>query len=328
MIVKYTEEEFNKAKSDERLALECECCGKIFYQLKKLIKHELTHKRGRCKYCSTECNSLTNNNHHIVHCEQCGKEIKVINSVYRNSKTKHFFCSNSCSASYNNTRRGPVSEETKKKISETLIKKYESEYNFDKKYHKKYHKKHHKKHHIKPLKRNNNSKYKKRVCKVCGRIYTLIENDSTKTFCSRKCIEEYHANRKKYLSKDAIEKLKQGGRKSAKVQGDNRRSKNEKYFCELCEKHFKNVKHNEIIFNGWDADVIIENVKYAILWNGKWHYEQIKKRHSVKQVQNRDRIKIQEIKKCGYTPYVIKDMGKYNPQFVEEQFEIFLKQLK
>ena len=28
------------------------------------------------------------------------------------------------------------------------------------------------------------------------------------------------------------------------------RSKNEIYFCELCEKYFKNVKHNEPIFNG------------------------------------------------------------------------------
>jgi hypothetical protein len=59
------------------------------------------------------------------------------------------------------------------------------------------------------------------------------------------------------------------------------------------------------------------------MWNGVWHYKKITEKHSVEQVQNRDRIKIKEIKKCGYEPYIIKDMGKYNPQFVEEEFEKF-----
>ena len=40
----------------------------------------------------------------------------------------------------------------------------------------------------------------------------------------------------------------------------------------------KNVKHNEAIFNGWDADVIIEDIKLAVLWNGKWHYEKDNKK--------------------------------------------------
>ena len=30
------------------------------------------------------------------------------------------------------------------------------------------------------------------------------------------------------------------------------------------------------------------------------------------------------IEKHGYTPYVIKDMGKYKPEFVREEFEIFI----
>ena len=29
-------------------------------------------------------------------------------------------------------------------------------------------------------------------------------------------------------------------------------------------------------------------------------------------------------KKYGYIPYVIKDMGKYNKAFVEQEFELFL----
>jgi hypothetical protein len=95
-------------------------------------------------------------------------------------------------------------------------------------------------------------------------------------------------------------------------------------FCRLCESFFRHVRHNEPIFNGWDADIIIEDIKTAVLWNGVWHYRKIKDKHSVIQVQNRDKIKISEIEKCGYRPYVIKDMGKYNQKFVEEEFIKFI----
>ena len=95
-------------------------------------------------------------------------------------------------------------------------------------------------------------------------------------------------------------------------------------FFEKCSDYFKNVENNIPIFNGWDADIIIEDLKVAILWNGKWHYEKIKANHSVKQVQNRDRLKIREIEKCGYKPYIIKDLGKYNLEKVNSEFKLFL----
>ena len=75
------------------------------------------------------------------------------------------------------------------------------------------------------------------------------------------------------------------------------------------------------MFNGWDADIILLEEKIAILWNGKWHYEKITKKHSVEQVQIRDRIKIDEILKSGFKPYIINDMGKYNKEFVNSEFE-------
>lgn len=100
-----------------------------------------------------------------------------------------------------------------------------------------------------------------------------------------------------------------------------KRSKNEIYFYELCKQKFINVKHNKNLFNGWDADIIIDDLKIAILWNGKWHYKKITENHSLKQVKNRDRIKIKEIKKCGYIPYTIKDMKSYNKKFVESKFK-------
>lgn len=110
----------------------------------------------------------------------------------------------------------------------------------------------------------------------------------------------------------------------------NNRSKNEIAFCEKCEEYFckENVLHNEPIFNGWDADVILPQYKLAILWNGPWHYRKITLKHSVKQYQTRDRIKIHEIQNCGYIPYVIKDSGGYNMKKVNEEFTNLLKYLK
>lgn len=118
--------------------------------------------------------------------------------------------------------------------------------------------------------------------------------------------------------------FQKGGCKAAKTQSETRRSKNEILFAELCSKEFS-IETNECIFNGWDADVIIPSLKIAVLWNGKWHYEKITQKHSVLQVQNRDRMKIKEIEKAGYIPYVIKDMGKHNPNFVRSEFEKFYK---
>lgn len=144
-----------------------------------------------------------------------------------------------------------------------------------------------------------------RLCKNCGKSFECIPS-SNKTYCSLTCAGSV------------------GGRSSK--QG--KRSKNEILFYEFCSEVYENITSNEPIFNGWDADVILKNEKIAVLWNGVWHYKKITKQHSVKQVKNRDRIKINEIKKMGYTPYVIKDMGDFNPKFVEEKFSSFKKFVK
>lgn len=168
-------------------------------------------------------------------------------------------------------------------------------------------------------------------CKQCnGLIETRFSNKHNKpikTFCDNKCSGKYNFN----LSTPPIERLREygrlGGIKSAQIQSETRRSKNEIHFANLCKKRFKTVLTNEPMFNGWDADVILPNEKIAILWNGKWHYEKITEEHSVKQVQNRDKIKIKEIKKLGYIPYIIKDMGKVNPEFVKGEFDKFIRTL-
>ena len=147
-------------------------------------------------------------------------------------------------------------------------------------------------------------------CEMCSSLFIVRDNKrgNERRFCGRKC----------------------SSRSSARIAGLSSarhrviRSKNEILFYELCNQKFENVDHNQPIFNGWDADIIIHDIKIAILWNGKWHYETITKNHSLKQVQVRDELKVQEIKKCGYTPYIIKDMGKYNESFVKEEFQKFM----
>ena len=124
MLIKYTDSEYNSATSKDLLALECECCGKTFYAPKKAIKYEQLHERGRLKYCSKSCCALNQKTSHKCYCENCGIEINVIDSVYKSSPNKHFFCSSSCSATYNNKQRECISQETRDKISKSVIEHY------------------------------------------------------------------------------------------------------------------------------------------------------------------------------------------------------------
>ncbi len=150
-----------------------------------------------------------------------------------------------------------------------------------------------------------------KICCGCGTEFSLTGVDKKRKFCTRDC----------YNSSGELKEL---GRKfgilSSQKQKENRRSKNEIHFYNLCLEKYSSVTNNEQLFNGWDADIIIYDFKIAVLWNGKWHYEKITKKHSVEQVQNRDKIKISEITKHGYYPYIIKDMGRENISFVISEF--------
>ena len=146
------------------------------------------------------------------------------------------------------------------------------------------------------------------TCKTCKKQKEVSYNFRFQTFCSLHCSN---------VSRGRNSVLKQ-----------NRRSKNEVLFAKLCTNKFKHVKVNEPIFNGWDADIILPDYKIAILWNGNWHHIKITKKHSLKQVQSRDKIKNSEIIKCGYTPYIINDYGRENLNFVKTEFRKMLNFLK
>ena len=274
---------------------ECQWCGKP-------VKN---------KYCNVSCQNKHQN--HLktdkkfgkyetftISCSKCQKEFEIIERTKLFPQKQKYYCSRNCA----NSRTW--SDDDKKKKSKSLkgkVYKKISERKND-------------------TKKDSIFKYVEYVdtqCKNCNRDFNHLKKHK-RMFCSRSCVTTFINN--------TTDRCNRGGLKSSQVQQKTRRSKNEIYFSKLCETHFKNVLTNEQMFNGWDADVILINEKVGILWNGKWHYEKITKKHSVEQVQNRDKIKIHEILKYGYTPYTIKDMGKYNKEFVDTEFEKFLNYMR
>lgn len=268
-----------------------------------------------CKYCGKPvrgkfCNVTCQNKYRALLkrqkyeenpdlCINCGKPLS-----WKQHCEKGKFCSHNCSATYTNKTRGSLSEEHKQNINKSITDIYRQN--------------------------SSKSRLKRRLytCIVCGDKYYYEKGISTKKCCSKDCSIYLKTHRKEFLSDDAIQSLSKAGRKSVYVQGDLRRSKNEIDFYNLCKDYFSQVDANEPIFNGWDADVIVHDYKLAILWNGVWHYKEIFKNSSLKQVQNRDKIKEEEIVKCGYIPYIVKDMGTANHEFVLQEFNKLLDYIK
>lgn len=83
------------------------------------------------------------------------------------------------------------------------------------------------------------------------------------------------------------------------------------------------------MFGEYDADIIIEELKIAIHWNGPFHYRQIFTREHFNNIQKRDKLRYKAIQQSGYTNYIIDDSSNkgFNPLKVKEEIDIFLKKL-
>ena len=190
--------------------------------------------------------------------------------------------------------------------------------------------------------KNKRNKYHKKIPikgRISKKIYYFIKNNvndtwilNVKNIKIKNKLKSSPTNRQKYIiSQETREKLSRAGRKSAAKQFALKRSKCEIEFCQLCENYFSNVEHNKPIFNGWDADILLPELKIAIQWNGPWHYKQISKKKSASllSIQNRDRIKKREIENAGWSLYIIKDQDSHkNKQkrlnFVKNHFDRFI----
>ena len=118
MIKLYTEKEFENAKSNNKLKLECVICHKEFLKLKRSIQSVIRGDRG-CTglYCSKKCNNISKTTKKIVKCKKCSIEFfKVKSDIKENN-----FCSHSCSASYNNSLRHYSEESNNKRILKLQI---------------------------------------------------------------------------------------------------------------------------------------------------------------------------------------------------------------
>ncbi len=139
-------------------------------------------------------------------------------------------------------------------------------------------------------------------CMFCKKEIYVIESrkDSNKICGSKECKIQQSIN---------------AGRKGGKASATKRckRSKKEIELYELISLHFKHIEHNKQIANGWDADILLYDYKIAILWNGPWHYREMGfSNHSLKQVVNRDCIKIEEFENIGWNVLVYQD-DKWSP---------------
>ena len=215
-------------------------------------------------------------------------------------KTKHNFCSHSCSATFTNKHR-PKKEKSDKEIDcikcgiPFLVDKHSY------------------------IKICNDCKNKDKIVDKNGNILKLSN-------CLTCSIDLYSRDKKrKYcdICRQIIFQIN-GKINAAK---NCKRSKNEIYFANLCIKEFQNVSTNDSIFvskyGNWDADVVLNDHKVAVLWDGIWHFKKVRRNHSPKQVQARDKIKKDVILSNGFLYYIIKDMGKEKPSFVENKFEKF-----
>ena len=99
----FSQQEFNLAKSTDKLLCQCYNCNKKFTTTKNNIRYELNHNRGRVKFCSQECNNLFNNPKNIVKCLNWNISFHKTKSNIRTSP--NHFCSKSCATTYNNKNK-------------------------------------------------------------------------------------------------------------------------------------------------------------------------------------------------------------------------------
>lgn len=102
MIPLFTNKDFEKSKSIEKLPLQCKNCGKTFYKEKRRIKSAIkSNGTDKAEFCSLKCSALFRNPPNYVKCKKCNKEFKKLPNQIREDN----FCSHSCHATYVNTHK-------------------------------------------------------------------------------------------------------------------------------------------------------------------------------------------------------------------------------
>jgi len=103
----------------KEIDVKCEECEKYYKRSRGRYNEAI--KKGYRQFCSKKCRSGFFTTKIDQNCKNCNQAIKVQRSDYKSSKTKKFFCSNSCAATHNNKGR-KQSSKTREKISKALLK--------------------------------------------------------------------------------------------------------------------------------------------------------------------------------------------------------------
>ena len=102
----YSQFEFEKATSRSLLPFNCQLCGKIFccekHTIQAAIKGNASYK---IKFCSSNCADRAKYKQVTVNCKNCSKLFSKLPSDIKKSKSKNYFCSSSCAATYNNAHK-------------------------------------------------------------------------------------------------------------------------------------------------------------------------------------------------------------------------------
>lgn len=272
----------------------CSRCGILVAKDVKELNRQNKVGSGNV-YCGRECQRKSMETHVELVCSKCGKQFQKQVSQVRSNEN---FCTVSCSVSYWNSKR----EIKKTKTVTCPICQKTQEVYFGK---------------------SNDS-----PCLDCVKSGITVEVECVDCKGKFTSIKKNWHQKKKYCPKCLFERKSKHGTEQGKRQTSNMRSANEIAFAKLCKEKFDSVLENAKLFDGWDADVVLTDQKVAVLWNGPWHYKQIKSRHNLQKVQNRDAIKIKEIEKAGYKAYVIRDDGSSNTRFVKSEFDKFVTWLE
>lgn len=84
--------------------IKCTHCKKWYQKPLKYVNENRKLKRKH--FCSHKCLGLSKSVNNIkCKCKQCKSPLSIKPSVYAQSNTKHFFCSSSCAALYNNCHK-------------------------------------------------------------------------------------------------------------------------------------------------------------------------------------------------------------------------------
>jgi DNA-directed RNA polymerase subunit RPC12/RpoP len=102
-----SQSEIRRMKSSDMVPLKCSVCGRSFHVEARFVRHTLTKRKDRNQhaYCSSECKYRNMTTAMEKECKNCSSRIMVQPNVYKRSKSRNFFCSRSCAATYNNTHK-------------------------------------------------------------------------------------------------------------------------------------------------------------------------------------------------------------------------------